>query len=190
MSKHIVVFNAGSSSLKFSLFDANSLSMNFHGLVDDIPDTPKLWIKDKSNAEIFSKEGFEPGHSSAIATLFDSIESHSNGLQIVAAGHRVVHGGREFSAPVEITPEILDKLKALISLAPLHQPHNIAVIEAFTELHPDIKQVACFDTAFHRTQAKESELSFKNKGAINERKHSSSNHYQHSIGYCDHCYIL
>ena len=157
MSDFIIVFNAGSSSLKFSLFEANNLALSFHGQVDDIPDSPKLIIKDENNNEILCQEGFKAGHSSAISTLFNWIESHSDGMEIIAAGHRVVHGGRNLSTPEIIDEFILDELKALIPLAPLHQPHNIAVIEAFTELHPDIKQIACFDTAFHHTLSKEAE---------------------------------
>lgn len=158
MNKHIIVFNAGSSSLKFSLFDADSLSRDFYGQVDDIPGAPRLVVKDKQNTRVFSQDNLESGHHAAIAALFDWIATLSDKLHIMAAGHRVVHGGREFSAPVHITPKILDKLKALIPLAPLHQPGNIAVIEAFSTLHPDIPQIACFDTAFHRTQPALSEV--------------------------------
>lgn len=186
MSKHIIVFNAGSSSLKFSLFDMSDLSLNFHGQVDDIPHTPKLTIKDNTNAEIFCQEGFASGHKAAITALFDWIESHADDTQIIAAGHRVVHGGREFLSQVKITPEILNKLKALISLAPLHQPHNIAVIEAFAELHPNIPQIACFDTSFHRTQIKEAELfalpmSYAEVGIIRYGFHGLSYEYIASV---------
>lgn len=157
MSEHIIVFNAGSSSLKFSLFEASNLALSFHGQVDDIPDTPKLIIKDEDNNEVLCQEGFEPGHSSAISILFNWIESHSDGIEIIAAGHRVVHGGRNLSTPEIVDEFILEELKSLIPLAPLHQPHNIAVIEVFVKLHPDIKQIACFDTAFHHTLSKEAE---------------------------------
>lgn len=186
MNKHIIIFNAGSSSLKFSLFNTDKLSLAFHGQVDDIPNTPTLIIKDENNSESFRKEDFEPGYKSSITILFDWIESHSDGLDIIAAGHRVVHGGREFSAPVKITPEILDKLKTLIPLAPLHQPHNIAVIEAFAELHSNIPQTACFDTAFHITQSRESQLfalplSYADEGIIRYGFHGLSYEYIASV---------
>lgn len=186
MNEHIIVFNAGSSSLKFSLFEASSLGLSFHGQVDDILGTPKLLIKDKDNSKIFYLEDFEPGHKAAITALFDWIESHSDGLEIIAAGHRVVHGGKEFLAPVKITPEILDKLKVLIPLAPLHQPHNIAVIEAFAAIHPDIPQTACFDTSFHHTQSKEAELfalplSYAEEGILRYGFHGLSYEYIASV---------
>lgn len=186
MNKHIIVFNAGSSSLKFSLFSTDKLLLTFHGQVDDIPGIPKLLIKDKDNKEIFCKDDFAPGHKAAITALFDWMESHSDGLRIIAAGHRVVHGGKEFLAPVKITPKILDKLKALIPLAPLHQPHNIAVIEAFAAIHPDIPQIACFDTSFHRTESKEAELfalpmSYAKEGIIRYGFHGLSYEYIASV---------
>ena len=91
-------------------------------------------------------------HHVALSILLKWIAAHSGGIELAAAGHRVVHGGREFTGPVKITADVMRKLEALCPLAPLHQPHNLAAIRALSKLHPDLPQVACFDTSFHTTQ--------------------------------------
>jgi acetate kinase len=91
-------------------------------------------------------------HDTALRTILDWIEARAGGAGIVAAGHRVVHGGTRYMAPIGITADVLRELEALVPLAPLHQPHNLAPIRALSELKPTLCQVACFDTAFHTTQ--------------------------------------
>src|SRR5690606_40098486 len=88
----------------------------------------------------------------ALACLFRWLEANAPGLKIVAAGHRIVHGGDRYSAPVRLDEDLLWELDRLIPLAPLHQPHNLRAVRAVSALMADIPQVACFDTAFHRTQ--------------------------------------
>jgi acetate kinase len=100
-------------------------------------------------------EGGQPlTQESAPRWLFDWLRSTGYGREIVAAGHRVVHGGERFVEPVRIDDTVLDALERLDPMAPLHQPHNLAAVRALRALRPELPQVACFDTAFHRTQAK------------------------------------
>ncbi len=181
-----IVFNAGSSSIKFSLYEKEKLELVFDGEIEDIPDKPFLWVKDASGKEICRTEGFASGHHSAITTLLEWIESHSDGSKIIAAGHRVVHGGKVFSEPVVVNKKVIEQLKTFIPLAPLHQPHNIEVIEAFTSLYPNIPQVACFDTAFHRTQPEIAELfalpkKYADEGIIRYGFHGLSYQYIASV---------
>lgn len=159
--------------------------MRYSGSVDAIPTAPRLAICDKDNKEIHNETIGKTGHKQAIRVLLEWVGKQSD-IKIISAGHRVVHGGREFSAPVKITDEIIAKLKDLIPLAPLHQPHNIAVIEAFATIYPDIKQTICFDTAFHRTQRKEAEIfplpiELTNKGIIRYGFHGLSYEYISSV---------
>ncbi len=133
MNRVIAVFNAGSSSLKFSFFRQADLTLLYKDAVD-VPDS-------------------ENGHKAALQTALDWLSSHKEGLQLYVAGHRVVHG-KDRAAPVRVTPEIIMELKALLPLAPLHQPHNLRIIEELAMIYPDLPQIACFDTAFHRTQPK------------------------------------
>jgi acetate kinase len=98
------------------------------------------------------------GHQGVVPVLHEWIAGHTDQLHIVAVGHRVVHGGEQFTAPVLIDDAILDQLEKLAPLAPLHQPHNLGPIRVISQTAPDIPQVACFDTAFHRTQPPVSQL--------------------------------
>ena len=133
MTDVIAVFNAGSSSLKFSVFHRDDLALIHNGSAN-VPDT-------------------EYGQKEALQSALDWLTSHADGLELKIAGHRVVHG-KDRAAPMKVTPEILAELKTLIPLAPLHQPHNLRIIEELAAIHPDLPQIACFDTAFHRTQSK------------------------------------
>jgi acetate kinase len=91
-------------------------------------------------------------HAAAVSAILEAIGRHAADCVVAAAGHRVVHGGALHAAPVRVTPGVIAELRALAPLAPLHQPHNVAAIEALAARHPALPQVACFDTAFHRTQ--------------------------------------
>ncbi|MBN9523410.1 acetate/propionate family kinase [bacterium] len=128
MSDAILVLNAGSSTLKYSAFAAAG-GVLAHGHVETGAD-----------------------HEGALRGVLDRCREQLAGHRVVAVGHRVVHGGTEFAAPVRIDDTVLAKLDALVPLAPLHQPHNLAPVRAVSALAPDLPQVACFDTAFHRTQ--------------------------------------
>ncbi len=159
MTRVLLVLNAGSSSIKFSVFDAGaarSLALACHGEVDGIGARPSFAVKDAAGASL-TREDLSAstgvlGHEEALATILDWIDGHTAGSEVVAAGHRVVHGGMKYLAPVRLDAEVMDALEALGPLAPLHQPHNLAAIRALAKLRPELSQVACFDTSFHTTQ--------------------------------------
>jgi acetate kinase len=126
-SAALLVVNAGSATIKYALY-SDSLKCMLHG----------------------TEEGDH--HAALLGRALARIQSEGKGWDIVAAGHRVVHGGDRYAAPVLITAPVLDELQRLCPLAPLHQPHNLAGIRAVAALRPELPQVACFDTAFHQTQ--------------------------------------
>jgi acetate kinase len=143
-----MTLNAGSSSLKFALFEAaepGSLAVISRGKLDV--------AGDPGGADSGSPGSAMVGHEEISADLITWAESQAGGGKITAVGHRVVHGGTDFAAPVRVTDEILDRLDRLTPLAPLHQPHNLSPIRTLKRTHPSLPQVACFDTAFHRRRA-------------------------------------
>lgn len=160
--KAILILNAGSSSLKFALFpmtprlaDLPQLS----GQVEGIGAEPLMHAKDTHTGERFTENLAVPDgtdqngqHRNALEFVFDWIRRHSPGVEIVAAGHRIVHGGDHYSGPVVLSPDAVGTLETLIPLAPLHQPHNLRAIKSLFSLMPEVKQVGCFDTSFHRTR--------------------------------------
>ena len=157
MADVILVLNAGSSSLKFSAFEAgsNKLLLMLNGQIEGLYTAPRFVARDAQGADVGSKawgEGTELGHSGAIAYLVDFLRDRRGDHKLVAVGHRVVHGGLAFAQAVRVNPEVAAALAKLSPLAPLHQPHNLKPIEIVAKLRPDLLQVACFDTAFHRAQ--------------------------------------
>jgi acetate kinase len=157
MSDAILVLNAGSSSIKFSLFASHvrpgPKELICDGEFDGIGRRVHFVAKGNSGvslADQYLTEGTT--HEEALATLLSWVERQFPDDRMVAAGHRVVHGGSIYAAPIRIDPSVIDGLHHLIPLAPLHQPHNLAAIAAISKLHPALPQVACFDTAFHHTQ--------------------------------------
>jgi acetate kinase len=153
----ILVFNAGSSSLKFSLFRGNSeqnLNADIHGLIDGIGAEPHIKIKDASGSVLLDKsldQSKVKDAEGALSILEPWLEAHLSGEKLAAIAHRVVHGGPDFSQPVRVTPQVLADLRKLIPLAPLHLPSNLAPIQITMKKWPDVPQIACFDTAFHHT---------------------------------------
>ncbi|WP_442753477.1 acetate/propionate family kinase [Methylocystis sp. JAN1] len=151
----IAVVNAGSSSVKFAIFDAAEASaLRLKGLIEGIGATPRAKLSGPGGVALL-KEDLPPDdfdHAAATRTMMRIAAPWLDGDDISVVGHRVVHGGGEFSAPLRVTEAIVEKLAAFIPLAPLHQPHNLAVIRALLADHPQVPQVACFDTAFHTTQ--------------------------------------
>ena len=149
----ILVLNAGSSSLKFSVFSADTLKATLTGQIEGIGSLPHFKVKEFD--EIIVDEYWQSSelnnHDDALKQLLSFLNEHLY-QRLIAVGHRVVHGGMDYSKPVLINETVLDKLDSLISLAPLHNPHNIAAIRAVLAQRPDLPQVACFDTAFHRQQ--------------------------------------
>ncbi len=155
----LLVLNAGSSSLKFAVFAVTGagLMQRYDGQMEGIGTAPHFTLRDTARA-MFSERHFTAaeapkGHEGALGIILGALSPLLDGASIRAIGHRVVHGGRDLSAPVVITDAIMAKLRALVPLAPLHQPHNLAGIEAAARHFPGVPQIACFDTAFHRTQS-------------------------------------
>jgi acetate kinase len=157
MADAILVLNAGSSSLKFSVFleDEPPQSL-FRGQVEGLFTRPHFVARDEAGQLLGEQEwtaGTRLGHEGAIDFLLDwGRRGALWGHRIVAAGHRVVHGGLKFTRPVRVDADVLTALEAFVPLAPLHQPHNLAAIRALARRAPELPQVACFDTSFHRTQ--------------------------------------
>ena len=157
MTRLLLVVNAGSSSIKFSVYDVahgpTPLTVRYRGEVDGLGARPRFAVYG-ANGELLAVEALsgDTRHDGALRTILDWVEARAAGAELVAAGHRVVHGGTRYAAPVAITPDVLRELDALVPLAPLHQPHNLAPIRALSMLKPTLCQVACFDTAFHTTQ--------------------------------------
>jgi acetate kinase len=156
MTKSIAVINAGSSSVKFALYDAEKdQRCQFRGQVEGIGVAPRLKV-DGAEGRIAEERDFAaPGfdHAAATREIIATGRVLLKGGSVAAFGHRVVHGGLKYDAPVRVTEAVLDDLVKLEPLAPLHQPHNLAPIRAIMKAAPEIPQIACFDTAFHRTQS-------------------------------------
>lgn len=155
MSKRILVINAGSSSLKFAAYAADrEPRLELKGQLSGIGQgEAKLAVADAGGRTLdWGRTDALGHHSDALKLLISRLEIAARPQDWLGAGHRVVHGGARFSEPVKITPDSLKELTALIPLAPLHQPHNVAPIEALQAALPELPQVACFDTAFHASQ--------------------------------------
>jgi len=153
----IVVVNAGSSSVKFSLFTASDgdLALVARGQAEGLFTSPRFVAKGADGAVLEEKkwgDGVELGHGGALDHLVGFLRAQFPQHRLVAVGHRVVHGGLEYNKPVRVDAAVVTALEKFIPLAPLHQPHNLAPIRAMLERSPALVQVACFDTAFHRGQ--------------------------------------
>jgi acetate kinase len=150
----ILCLNAGSSSLKFQLFavEGRDLSRRVGGQLDGIGSRPRLRATGADGAVLVDR-GWQPGEVADLPAAMIEVRGFLAGLPdmaLRAIGHRVVHGGPDFDRPVLIDAAVLDKLSGYQEFAPLHQPNNLAPIRLAMEQSPDIPQVACFDTAFHR----------------------------------------
>ena len=153
MADALLVLNAGSSSLKFSLFAAQTLDIRLHGEIEGIGGAAHFFARDSRDTELREKRWSEPlGHTEALEFLLDFLPGAAAYDKLAAVGHRVVHGGRVFSGPVLISGKTLGELDKLVPLAPLHQPHCLAAMRAVAMLDASLPQVACFDTSFHRFQ--------------------------------------
>ena len=157
MSDAILVVNAGSSSIKFSLFleRGEALDPLLGGQIESLYTAPRFKAKDAAGAVLGEQQwaqGETLGHDGAIAYLAGFLRERLGEHRLAAVGHRVVHGGLDYAAPVRLTAEIAGHLERFIPLAPLHQPHNLKPIRLLLANQPQLPQVACFDTAFHRHQ--------------------------------------
>ncbi|MCC7325716.1 MAG: acetate/propionate family kinase [Burkholderiales bacterium] len=157
MADAIAVLNAGSSSLKFSLYvaSAGDLELVASGQAEGLFTSPKFVAKDGQGNVVDRKawgDGHKLGHDGALDYLINVLRQHYSGHRLAAMGHRVVHGGQEYSRPTRVDADVVDALEKYVPLAPLHQPHNLAPIRVLLARDPKLPQVACFDTAFHRAQ--------------------------------------
>jgi acetate kinase len=163
-SGSILVINAGSSSLKFSLFRADAaddLQLAAHGQIDGLGSRPHMTAKDGAGTTLVERDLAVTEVrelKDALAIAGDWLDEHFKNEPLLAVGHRVVHGGAQYSRPVLIDDSVFAELEHLIPLAPLHQPHNLEAMRAMHESLPQIPQVACFDTAFHRTHSQLADL--------------------------------
>jgi acetate kinase len=157
MADAILTLNAGSSSLKFSLFEAagGALARIADGEIEGIGQAPRFTAR--AGAQVLVDRRWEGGaalgHETFLAELLDWVGGRLGADRLIAVGHRIVHGGPDFQAPVRLDAATLAKLDALVPLAPLHQPHNLAAVRAAAEARPDVLQVGAFDTAFHHGHA-------------------------------------
>lgn len=142
----ILTLNAGSSSVKFALYlSAEEPEELVQGQVESLGPAARLLMDGRDAVELGEQD-----HAGAVRAILEAIGPLIEGHEITGVGHRIVHGGMDFAEPVELTPETIAALEALIPLAPLHQPHNLAAIAAAQGAFPDAVQIGCFGTAFHR----------------------------------------
>jgi acetate kinase len=158
MESSALVLNAGSSSLKFCVYgqpDGKTWRLDARGQIEGIGTSPKLSARDGAGTSLVDQsldKSVADGRA-AIHVFAGWLQERYSGAPVRAVGHRVVHGGTKYAQPCIVTPAVIEDLRVLVPLAPLHQPYNIAAIEAVAERLPDVPQVACFDTGFHRGQS-------------------------------------
>jgi acetate kinase len=163
MHDYALILNAGSSSLKFCVYarpQANDWHLESRGQIEGIGAWPRIFARDADGRTLIDQTPSTPvdDGAGALEALAVWLRSMYGGGRVLGVGHRVVHGGARYTGPVIVTGQVLAELHGLIPLAPLHQPHNLAAIEAVSERLPGTPQVACFDTSFHRTQSTLAEL--------------------------------
>jgi acetate kinase len=148
----LLALNAGSSSLKFALYDVGvALNLTAHGEVENLDSKPHFIACDSKGGVLAETCAATADFAATLDGLLKFIDDHLGGSRLFAVGHRIVLGGAAHIAPEPVTPALLEALKALIPLDPLHLPHNLAPIRALAAARPELTQVACFDTAFHHT---------------------------------------
>ncbi len=157
MDAAILVLNAGSSSIKFSLFPGEQrpsrADLICEGQYAGLGHRVHFTARDRAGAPLADEHLPEIStHEQALAALLQWLQRRFTEHHLIAAGHRVVHGGTLYKAPVRMDAKVVAELTRLVPLAPLHQPHNLAAVAALNKLHPRLPQVACFDTSFHHTQ--------------------------------------
>jgi len=162
MHDYALVLNAGSSSLKFCVFERpeplESWRLAARGQIEGIGTSPRLRVKDDNDESLANQDVAARDGRQALDVLAGWLRSKYGGSRVLGVGHRVVHGGSKFKGPTIVDADVMRELYQLAPLAPLHQPHNLAAIEAVSERLPGIPQVACFDTSFHRGQPAVAEL--------------------------------
>lgn len=141
-----LTLNAGSSSIKFSVYGAGATPERvLDGQVENLGLAARLILSDGTVTELGVVD-----HAAGVGAILTAIAPELDGQGVTGVGHRIVHGGPAFGAPVELTDAVMDQLEAFVPLAPLHQPHNLAAVRAARAAFPDALQIGCFDTAFHK----------------------------------------
>ena len=163
MDDYTVVINAGSSSLKFSVLrraESNEWRLESRGQIEGIGTTPQFRATDGAGERLVDLplQAEVSDARSALGVVADWLRSRHAGARVCGVGHRIVHGGAKYAGPTVVTRQVLDDLRGLVALAPLHQPYNLAAIDAVWARLPGVPQVACFDTSFHRGQPAVAEL--------------------------------
>ena len=148
----VLTINSGSSSLKFSLYRMGPTETRMlSGSSERIGLRGGVWqVRDADGRTLVDENREFPDHDAALKTLLDWLDQRFPGQHVDAVGHRVVHGGPTYSEPHLVTAELLETLEEIVRLAPEHLPHELKAIDTIRRLFPAMKQVACFDTAFHR----------------------------------------
>ena len=150
----ILALNTGSSSLKFALFHAGEgMGVALRGEIEDMATAPKLLARDAQGAVIAEQHwpSGAPEFADILEPLMRLVEAHQGSRRLAGVGHRVVNGGADHVSPARVTPDLLSALEALTPLDPLHMPHSLTPMRTIAAAHPDLPQVACYDTAFHHT---------------------------------------
>ena len=157
MTSRLLTLNAGSSSVKFAVYEiaGDTLTLQLRGQIAGIGAAPRLEAKDAQGQALTFTASTIADHRAALAHLLGWLKQTGHGEGLAGAGHRVVHGGTDFTEHCRLTSDAIEQLAALEPLAPHHQPHNVAAIRALASQMPALPQVACFDTAFHATQPPE-----------------------------------
>ncbi len=163
MADTLVVLNAGSSSIKFSIFAVaeEALGLMLRGQIEGLNGAARFVAKDADGALVSERTwdaASPPGHEGALEHLIGYLRYKLADDRLIGVGHRVVHGGLEHSEPVRVTPEVLEDMEGFVPLFPLHLPPNLAPVRRLLERMPELPQVACFDTSFHRTNPPISQL--------------------------------
>lgn len=191
MSDHILILNAGSSSLKFCVYQPphlGRLEMVLRGQIEGIGVNPTLSARNNEGHKLEDKRPLAEINDaqSALDELAKWLRSYFSDATVVGVGHRVVHGGTSYLRPTIVTNTVLSDLRTLVPLAPLHQPYNLAAIEAVSKRLPGVPQVACFDTGFHQTNSPVAQLvplpeNIRSKGVQRYGFHGLSYEYISSI---------
>lgn len=192
MNGVFLTLNAGSSSIKFAVFDADTdtTTPRIRGAVTGIGRAPAFSARDTGgttlDAGALASLDVSVDHNTVISLLLPWLAGHTADRPLRAVGHRVVHGGQAFDGPTLVSAPVLEQLAGFEPLAPLHQPHNVAAIRAVAKWRPDVAQVACFDTSFHRGQDRLAQLfalprALSDEGIIRYGFHGLSYDYIASI---------